>query len=192
MRRRPIMGKSVLSLMTMAATKSGNLLTGTVDFTSAPGSSSSIRPLQLATVSSVTRKRRPASAFDQPRAWTRARRSSFASESSNCCRSCSIGSMLTTGRGPRRVQVETVDRGNGDVLGQASGAAADHLLPEAMVVRAARPRRGCEGVHHHEDSTAGTQPPSKTRTILGVPMLRTRKRGMSAHAAGKFAHVASA
>src|ERR1035441_5306730 len=50
MRRRPIMGKSVLSLMTMAATKSGNLLTGTVDFTSAPGSSSSIRPLQLATV----------------------------------------------------------------------------------------------------------------------------------------------
>ena len=36
------------------------------------------------------------------------------------------------------------------MLGQASGAAADHLLPEAMVVRAARPRRGREGVHHAE------------------------------------------
>jgi hypothetical protein len=68
MRRRPIMGKSVLSLMTMALMKSGNMLSGTVDFSSAPGSSSSIRPLQLATVSSVTRKWRPALALDQPRA----------------------------------------------------------------------------------------------------------------------------
>ena len=42
---------------------------------------------------------------------------------------------------------------DGDVLRQSSGAAADRLLPEAMVARAARPRRGREGVHHHEDST---------------------------------------
>jgi len=32
------------------------------------------------------------------------------------------------------------------VLGQASGAATDHLLPKAMLVRVARPRRGREGV----------------------------------------------
>jgi len=55
------------------------------------------------------------------------------------------------------------------------------LLPVAMVVRAARPRRGREGVHHHEDSTARNSPTSENpNDIRGADVAR----GISAHAAG--------
>ncbi len=121
---------------------------------------------------------------------TRTRRSSFASESSNCCRSCSIGSRLTTGRGPRRVQLETVDRGMATCLGR-------HLVPLRITCSrrrwsyAWRVRGVAMGVFIiTRTAPPGTQPPAKTRTILGVPMLRTRKRGMSAHAAGRLPHAA--
>ena len=67
---------------------------------------------------------------------TRTRRSSFASESSNYCRSCSIGSILTTRRGPRRVQVETVERRSGirgvDVMLLIGDFTADAFRPRQI------------------------------------------------------------
>jgi hypothetical protein len=76
---------------------------------------------------------------------------------------------------------------DGDVLGHASGAAADHLLPEAMVVRAARPRRGREGVHHHEDSTARDsttiENPNDTR---GADVGYTKTRNFCARSCDDF------
>jgi len=70
---------------------------------------------------------------------------------------------------------------DGDVLGQASGAAADHLLPEAMVVRAARPRHGREGVHQHEDSTArGSTTSQNPNDIRGADVAYTKTRNVCA------------
>jgi hypothetical protein len=56
------------------------------------------------------------------------------------------------------------------------------LLPVAMVVRAARPRRGREGVHHHESIT-NLGSPARNSTILRLSKLRTRKCGMFPHTA---------
>ena len=55
------------------------------------------------------------------------------------------------------------------MLGQASGAGTDHMIPETVVVGVAGPRRGREGVHRHEDSTARdsttSEKPNDTKAV---------------------------
>jgi len=114
---------------------------------------------------------------------TRARRSSFAMVSSNCCRSWSNGSMVTTGRRPRRRQVPTVDRGMARCLGK-------HLMPVRRTcsrMRWSYTRRVCDAAGRvliiTKGSPAGRHPPAKTSMILRVPQMRTQRCWRSSRAA---------
>ena len=71
---------------------------------------------------------------------------------------------------------------DGDVLGQASGAGTDHMIPETVVVGVAGPRRGREGVHRHEDSTARDSTTSeKPNDTKAVEVAYTKVRNVPAH-----------
>jgi hypothetical protein len=70
----------------------------------------------------------------------------------------------------------------GHVLGQASGAGTDHVVPKTVVVRAAGPWR-CRGDVYHHESITNLGSPAKKSTILKPSKLRTRKCGMSPHTA---------
>ena len=113
---------------------------------------------------------------------TRARRSSFATMSSNCCRSWSSGSMAMTGRRPRGCQVDTVERGIATCL-VTPHPGTDHLLPQSMVVRATRPWRGRNVGHHHHSIARPSPARAKTSMIFSMPQMRTETLGMSSHAA---------
>jgi hypothetical protein len=69
---------------------------------------------------------------------------------------------------------------NPDVLGQASGTGPDHLIPNTVIVRLARPRV-CGGDVYHHESIASLSPAKKLNDIRAVEVAYTKVLNVCAH-----------
>ena len=93
--------------------------------------------------------------------------------------------------GDNRTQATPLPSGHGGARdrhlpGEAPHPGADHLLPQSMVINAARPWRSRDVRNYHESIVRRDLTGAKASMILRMPKLRTENLGMSLHAAVLF------